>query len=122
MGRSQGHRAGHGCLASPGAHRSRTWGEPSAGILDSQSTKGADTVGRPTRGHDAGKKVNGRKRFIVTDTLGLVVCVMAASVQDRDRARTTLLSLYLATPVRFVFADARFARALVAWTSQDLIP
>ena len=47
---------------------------------------------------------------------------MAASVQDRDRARTTLLSLYLATPVRFVFADARFARALVVWTSQDLIP
>ncbi len=59
-------------------------GEPSAGILDSQSTKGADTVGRPTRGHDAGKKVNGRKRFILTDTLGLVVCVMAASVQGRD--------------------------------------
>ena len=59
-------------------------GEPSAGILDSQSTKGADTVGRPTRGHNAGKKVNGRKRFILTDTLGLVVCVMAASVQGRD--------------------------------------
>src|SRR5699024_7856367 len=69
-------------------------GEPSAGIIDSQSTRGADTVGRPTRGYDAGKKVNGRKRFIVTDTSGLllVVGVMAASVQDRDGARTTLLS------------------------------
>jgi Transposase DDE domain len=45
--------------------------EPSAGLIDSQSVKGADTVGRDTRGYDAGKKVNGRKRFIVTDTLSL---------------------------------------------------
>jgi hypothetical protein len=38
-------------------------------------------------------QVNGGKRFIVTDTLGLlsVVVVLAASVQDRDGARTTLL-------------------------------
>ena len=43
---------------------------PSAGIIDSQAVKGADTVGRDTRGYDAGKKINGRKRFIVTDTLG----------------------------------------------------
>lgn len=91
-------------------------GEPSAAIIDSQSVKGADTVGRPTRGYDAGKNVNVRKRFIVTATLGLllVVCVVAASVQDRDGARTTLLSLYLCTPVRFVFADAGFAGRLVA--------
>ncbi len=38
--------------------------EPTAGIIDSQSVKGADTVPRKTRGYDAGKKVNGRKRFI----------------------------------------------------------
>ena len=60
--------------------------EPSAGIIDSQSLRGADTVGKDTRGYDAGKKVQGRKRHIVTDTLGLllVVVVTAASVQDRD--------------------------------------
>jgi transposase len=77
--------------------------EPSAGIIDSQSVRGADTVDRDSRGYDAGKRVNGRKRFIVTDTLGLllVVCVMAASVQDRDGAKSTLLSAYLVTPVRF---------------------
>jgi hypothetical protein len=45
--------------------------QPSAGIIDSQSVKGADTVGRDSRGYDAGKKINGRKRFIVTDALGL---------------------------------------------------
>jgi transposase len=37
--------------------------QPSAGLIDSQSVKGADTVGRDTRGYDAGKKINGRKRF-----------------------------------------------------------
>lgn len=96
--------------------------EPTAGIIDSQSVKGADTVGRESRGYDAGKKVNGRKRFIVTDTLGLllVVCVMAASVQDRDGAKTTLLSMYLVTPVRYVFADAGFAGTLVDWTQRVL--
>ncbi|WP_061290979.1 IS5 family transposase [Herbidospora cretacea] len=96
--------------------------EPTAGIIDSQSVKGADTVGRDSRGYDAGKKINGRKRFIATDTLGLllVVCVMAASVQDRDGAKTTLLSLYLLTPVRHVFADAGFAGALVGWAERIL--
>ncbi|GAA2278373.1 hypothetical protein GCM10010402_38750 [Actinomadura luteofluorescens] len=47
--------------------------DPSAGIIDSQSVKAADTVGRATRGHDAGKKVIRRKRFAVTDTLGLLI-------------------------------------------------
>jgi transposase len=114
LGGRQGHCAGPGhaappatCLAGPqrGALR----------VIDSQSVKGADTVPRKTRGYDAGKKVNGRKRFIVTDTLGLllVVCVMAASVQDRDGAKTTLLSAYLFTPVRFIYAG--FAGQLVDW-------
>ncbi len=78
--------------------------DPSAGVLDSQSVKAADTVGSDSRGYDAGKKINGRKRFIVTDTLGLlvVVCVMSAACQDRDGAKTTLLSTYLFTPIRHV--------------------
>ncbi|WP_446210325.1 transposase [Micromonospora sp. IBSANI012] len=96
--------------------------EPSAGIIDSQSIKGADTVPRTSRGYDAGKKMNGRKRFIVTDTLGLllVVCVMAAGVQDRDGAKATHLSAYLFTPVRFVYADAGFAGVLVNWCQRIL--
>ena len=38
---------------------------PSAGIVDAQSVKGADTLGSDTRGYDAGKRINGRKRNIV---------------------------------------------------------
>jgi transposase len=96
--------------------------EPSAGLIDSQSVKGADTVGRQTRGYDAGKKVNGRKRFIVTDTLGLllVVVVLAASVQDRDGAKSVLLDTYLRTPVRYMFADGGFAGRLLDWAHQVL--
>ena len=97
--------------------------QPSAGIIDAQSVKGADTVGRATRGYDAGKKVNGRKRFIVTDTMGLliVVVVLAASVQDRDGAKTTLLRAHAAAPrTRFIFADGGFAGRLLEWAARIL--
>ena len=55
-----------------------------------QSVKGADTVGAAVRGFDADKKVNGRKRHVVVDTLGLspAVLITSPSVQDRDGART----------------------------------
>jgi transposase len=92
--------------------------EPSAGVIDSQSVKGADTVGSDSRGYDAGKKVNGRKRFIVTDTLGLLVTVwvLAASWQDRDGAKGALVAASLAAPsMRHLFADQGFAGRLVDW-------
>lgn len=59
---------------------------PSAAILDSQSTR-SSSQGRDS-GYDAGKKVKGRKRSLRVDTLGLLlaVCISAASVQDRDVA------------------------------------
>lgn len=96
--------------------------EPSAEIIDSQSVKAAGTVGGDSRGYDAGKKINGRKRFIVTDTLGLlvVVCVMSAAWQDRDGAKTALLSTYPSTPIRLVFADQGFAGRLVDWAALTL--
>ena len=80
----------------------------SAAIVDAQSVKGADTVGRATRGYDGGKKVNGRKRHIVVDTLGLllVVLVTAASVQDRDGGARVLERLRFRMPsVAVIWAD-----------------
>lgn len=93
----------------------------SAGIVDAQSVKGADTVGADSRGHDAGKKVNGRKRHIVTDTLGLliVVLVTAASMQDRDGARPVLTRAKMAMPsITLVWADGGYAGKLLAWVHQ----
>lgn len=43
--------------------------------------KAAETVGATTRGLDAGKKINGRKRHVVVDTLGLVT--PASVIQGR---------------------------------------
>jgi len=95
----------------------------SAGIIDAQSVKGADTVASRTRGYDAGKKVNGRKRHIVTDTLGLLmlVTVTTASVQDRDGGRTILEQLRFVMPsIVTVFADGGYAGKLVTYASQVL--
>jgi transposase len=96
--------------------------DPSAAVMDTQSVKGADTVGRHTRGYDAHKKINGRKRFILTDTLGLLLAVMVcpADVQDRAGATTMLLGLYLTGGCRVVFADRGFAGKLVTWACQLL--
>jgi transposase len=93
----------------------------SAGIVDSQSVKGADTVGKDSRGYDAGKRVNGRKRHVVTDTLGLLVVVLvtAASVQDRDGGRAILARAKMAMPsIALVWADGGYAGKLVAWAKR----
>jgi transposase len=97
--------------------------EPSAGLIDSQSVRTADTVPAATRGFDAGKKVKGRKRFLVTDTLGLLLAVhvMAAGIQDRDGAKRPPLWPRLDHPsVRKIWADQGFAGRLVDWTAQTL--
>ena len=90
--------------------------EPTGGVIDSQSLRGADTVGTETRGFDAGKKVNGRKRHIVTDTIGLLLVVMVtpASVQDRDGGATSVkLAHKLVPSLRHIFADGGYAGRLV---------
>lgn len=74
-------------------------------------------------GFDAGKKTKGRKRFIVTDTLGLLLAVhvVATSVQDRDGAKRPLLWTRLDHPtVQKVFADQGFAGRLVNWAEEIL--
>jgi transposase len=97
--------------------------DPTAAIIDSQSVRAAETVGADTRGYDAGKKVAGRKRHVITDSIGLllVVVVTTASVQDRDGARPSLSHLReLFETISLVWADGGYAGKLVTWAEEKL--
>lgn len=83
--------------------------EPTAAIIDSQSTRstaqGGDT------GFDAGKKVKGRKRNLVVDTLGLLlaVTITSASVQDRDTAADVVAKAYAKVPgLKKLYTDGAY--------------
>ena len=96
---------------------------PTAAIIDSQSVKAADTVGKDSRGYDAGKKVEGRKRHLAVDVMGLIlaVAVTAASVQDRDGARPLLWRLAASfRAVTLIWADGAYAGKLVIWAAGTL--
>jgi transposase len=96
---------------------------PTAGSIDSQSVKAADTVGAATRGFDGGKKINGRKRHIAVDTLGLLLAVIVtpASVQDRDGAVSLLAMLTEHfTRIQLVWADGGYAGRLIVWAKSVL--
>jgi transposase len=96
---------------------------PTAAIIDSQSVRGADTVPARSRGYDAGKKINGRKRHIAVDTGGLLLAVVVtiAGIQDRDAANRllTVLSSRFST-ISLVWVDGGYAGRLVLWARKVL--
>ena len=97
--------------------------EPTAAVIDSQSLRAAETVGAADRGYDAGKRVNGTKRHIAVDTLGLLLAVVvtAASVQDRDGAMPLLTRMRrTCLRIALVWADSAYAGRLVGWAAEKL--
>lgn len=97
--------------------------EPTAGVIDSQSVKGAASVPAPSRGFDGGKLINGRKRHVVVDCLGLLLMVLvtAADVTDRDAACGMLQHLSCRyRKITWVWADGGYTARLVSWAKETL--
>jgi len=95
--------------------------KPTAAILDSQTIKSSESSGE--RGYAAGKKINGRKRPLLVDTMGLIlmVLVLPANVQDREGARQLLQrcsGIYKA--LRLIWADGGYAGQLITWVKGHL--
>lgn len=92
--------------------------EPTAAVIDSQSVKADAVVGADSRGFDGGKLINGRKRHVVVDTLGLLLGVMvtAADVGDRTAAQVLLEQVAGAHHLlALVWADGGYTGSLVEY-------
>ena len=90
---------------------------PSLGLIDSQSVKTSCIT--MEKGYDAGKRVTGRKRHIITDTMGFILAIVIhnANLQDRDGAKLVLKELQYKYPLlKKILADGGYRGALIEWT------
>ena len=102
--------------------RSGRAAQPTRGLLDSQSVRVANQGG--VRGFDGGKKVYGRKRHVLTDTMGLLLCVVVHSARTHDSQHAVeVLQRAVAPRLRSVVADegykatpASMVERLFGWT------
>jgi putative transposase len=99
----------HAVLVRAARERAGKEASPTAGIVDSQSVRTTEAGG--ATGYDAGKKINGRKRHVLVDTLGLllVLVVHTATVQDRDGLALVCRRLRRRFPwLRLICADGGY--------------
>ncbi len=92
--------------------------DPSAAIIDSQSVKTDEQAA--SKGYDAGKKVKGRKRHILVDTLGLLLKakVLTAEIQDRDGAKILFSEIKEQMPrIQLIWADGGYRGKLIMWVA-----
>ena len=92
--------------------------DPSAAIIDSQSVETDEQA--EACGYDAGKKVKGRKRHILVDTLGLLLKakVLTADVQDRDGAKMLFSEIKDRMPrLQMIRADGGHRGKLIIWVA-----
>jgi putative transposase len=100
-------------------HKEKRKKSPSLGIIDTQSVTTTERGG--PHGIDAHKRVNGRKRHLVVDTLGLVVAavVHSAGIQDRDGAKLVLKKLVGHFPrLKKILADGIYNGGIAEWAKE----